>query len=216
MHSRCRRSYPAAIALIAISVFAATRADAFSSDPPDGLTGAPGEGDCTQCHSNFPLNSGPGSVVIDAPVDYVPGMTYEISVSVMQMGQMRWGFELTVLDDLDEKAGDLFSIDANTQVSPTPVVDREYIKHTSAGTMAGQLDANIFEFDWTAPSGGVGPVTFYAVGNAANNAAGSSGDYIYTTSAQVPEPTALARALSLLAGLALFMSKRRISAARAH
>src|SRR6185369_13678069 len=36
-------------------------------------------------------------------------------------------------------------------------------------------------FDWTAPSTDVGPVTFYAAGNQANNDGNTSGDFIYKT-----------------------------------
>src|SRR5262245_48894046 len=33
------------------------RAGAFSSGPPAGFTDAPGESNCTACHTSFPLNS---------------------------------------------------------------------------------------------------------------------------------------------------------------
>ncbi len=63
----------------------------FSSGPPNGVTGAPGEGACTDCHSGFPLNSGPGSLVIAGPPAFEPGITYPVTITLMQDGQSRWG-----------------------------------------------------------------------------------------------------------------------------
>ena len=37
---------------------------ASSSGPPDGRTNAPGETNCTACHTSFPLNSGAGSLAV--------------------------------------------------------------------------------------------------------------------------------------------------------
>ena len=183
---------------------------AFSGGPPDERTGAPDELTCADgCHTSFALNSGPGSVVIDAPSEYEAGMTYAIDVSVTQTGQMRWGFELTVLDAEGAGAGELAPIDANTQTSFSPNLGREYVKHTSAGTMLGQADGNTFHFEWTAPPNAVGPLTFFAAGNAANGDTTNQGDYIYTASIQVPEPTALATGLALLTALGATARIRR-------
>lgn len=44
-----------------------------------------------------------------------------------------------------------------------------------------------WEFDWTAPSAGTGPVRFYAAGNAANNDGSDNGDRIYTSNLAVAE-----------------------------
>jgi len=204
------RRYAAAVAWVAILILGPAHGLAFSSGPPDGRTGAPDELTCANgCHTSFVLNSGPGSVEIDAPSVYEPGMTYAIAVSVMQMGQMRWGFELTVLDDNGEQAGDLFSPDANTQVSAS--LGREYVKHTTVGTMAGQLDGNTFMFEWTAPEFDSGPITFYAAGNAANGDFTNQNDYIYTTSTQVPEPTGVASGLGVFYVLAHLGRLRRRS-----
>jgi len=208
MHAdRYGRTSSATIALLVVAVFGPSPAPGFSSGPPDGATGAPGEFVCTQCHTEFGLNSGPGLLTIDAPVEYEPGMTYAIAVSVTQVGQMRWGFELTVLDGEGEQGGDLLPIDANTQVSAS--LGREYIKHTSAGTMPGQTDGNTFTFAWSAPESDLDALTFYAAGNAANNDASNQGDFIYTASTPVPEPTAVARSLGLLAApLAIGWARR--------
>ena len=91
---------------------------AFSSGPPPGYTGAPLEepAACAECH--VPPDAGTGHISIDAPFTYVPGHTYPITVTHTNTDptRLRWGFELTALDDSDEKAGDLQNIDGLTQV----------------------------------------------------------------------------------------------------
>src|SRR5882672_1266990 len=86
---------------------------AFSSGPPPGYTAAPGEEPeaCAECH--VPPDAGTGHISITAPQTYVPGQTYQVTVthSNADPTRLRWGFELTVLDTSDEKAGNLQSTD---------------------------------------------------------------------------------------------------------
>ncbi|HEY2962563.1 MAG TPA: PQQ-dependent sugar dehydrogenase [Pyrinomonadaceae bacterium] len=159
---------------------------AFSSGPPAGYTGAPQEEPdaCAECH--VPPDAGTGRISITAPSTYVPGQTYPITVTHTNadLTRLRWGFELTVLDTAnDEKAGDLQNVDGLTQVlnNAGPNSVRQYIEHTSAGTFVGQQNGASWTFNWTAPATDVGPVTFYAAGNQANNDGNTSGDYIYKT-----------------------------------
>ncbi len=64
-----------------------TLAFSYSGGPPNGYTGAPGEGNCTQCHSSNALNSGNGSFSIDGPAEYVPGQTYTLTLTLQDPGQ---------------------------------------------------------------------------------------------------------------------------------
>ncbi|HEX7332149.1 MAG TPA: PQQ-dependent sugar dehydrogenase [Pyrinomonadaceae bacterium] len=159
---------------------------AFSAGPPAGYTGAPGEEPeaCAECH--VPPDAGTGRISITAPQTYVPGQTYPITVTHTNTDptRLRWGFELTVLDTAsDEKAGELQSTNGLTQIlnDAGPGSARQYIQHTAAGTFAGQQNGASWTFNWTAPPTDVGPVTFYAAGNHANNDGNTSGDYIYKT-----------------------------------
>jgi len=167
------------------------------------FTGAPQEpisGDganCTfsgaGCHESFPVDSGPGSIAIEVPASYEPGMTYAITVDVTQEDQLRWGFQITVLDALFQPAGEFASTDANTRVQTEfdLFTDRSYITHSSPpanGTAAGTPGGNSWSFQWSAPATDLGPVTFWAAGNAADNSVTSLGDYIYTTSVTIPAP----------------------------
>ncbi|MBM3242616.1 T9SS type A sorting domain-containing protein [Candidatus Poribacteria bacterium] len=153
---------------------------AFAGGPPDGYTGAPGESTCVDCHSSFPVNSGPGILSLSGvPSVYTPGSEYQITVNLSQTGQKRWGFELTVLDAGNNKAGTITVTDSTHTQKSAP--GREYIKHKSVGTYAGTPDASPgWTFNWTAPGTDIGPVRFYAAGNAANNNSATSGDFIYT------------------------------------
>jgi uncharacterized repeat protein (TIGR01451 family) len=159
---------------------------AFSSGPPAGYTGAPGEEPeaCAECH--VPADAGTGNISINAPQNYVPGQTYSITVThnnATDATRLRWGFELTALDTGDEKAGNLQSTDVFTQVldNQGPGSSRQYIEHTSLGTFVGQQHTASWTFNWTAPPTDVGTVYFYAAGNQANNDNNTSGDYIYKT-----------------------------------
>jgi uncharacterized repeat protein (TIGR01451 family) len=158
---------------------------AFSSGPPAGYTRAPGEEPeaCAECHVTS--EAGTGQISIEAPATYIPTQTYPITVrhTNIDLTRLRWGFQLTVLDGADEKAGNLQSTDAFTQVlnNAGPGNARQYIEHTAVGTFAGQQGGASWTFDWTAPATDVGIVTFYAAGNHANNDGNSSGDHIYFT-----------------------------------
>src|ERR1051325_2111429 len=163
---------------------------AFSAGPPAGYTGAPQEEPeaCAECH--VPPDAGTGRISITAPQTYIPGQTYPITVTHTNSDptRLRWGFELTVLDTSDEKAGNLQNIDGLTQIlnNQGPGGSRQYIEHTSVGTFVGQQNGASWTFNWTAPATDIGPVTFYAAGNQANNEGNTSGDFIYKTFVAVP------------------------------
>ena len=151
---------------------------AYGSGPPDGHTGAPGETSCVACHTTNPLNSGNGTFQISGPDTWLPGETYELTVTLADPGQSRWGFEATQLGQ-----GEFSEASGSLQISASGAT--QYIKHTSSGTFQGTSDGPVsWTFDWTAPTGEDLPeeVTFYAAGNAANGNFSNSGDFIYTTS----------------------------------
>ncbi|MFQ5500597.1 MAG: choice-of-anchor V domain-containing protein [Candidatus Zixiibacteriota bacterium] len=174
------------ITVVCVLLFASL-ALAYSSGAPNGYTGGPGEGNCTTCHSSFPLNSGSGSLAITAPAGYVPGDTIDITVDLAHTGQDRWGFILTALDQSGNAVGNLIITDpSRTQKSVGG--GRQYVKHTSSGTYNGVPNASPgWTFRWASPLSPSGTVLFYAAGNAANGNFSTSGDYIYTTSTSVTE-----------------------------
>ncbi len=159
---------------------------AYSFNPPNEKTDAPGENNCMQCHSGNPLNAIGGALVLTVPETYTPGEEYDIVVKLSREGQKRWGFQMTALNSKNVRAGSFTSVDPNTNTEVTN--SRQYIEHSAAGTAQGTPDMNSWMFKWKAPESDIGPITFYAAGNAANNNFGTSGDYIYTqsTSSIVP------------------------------
>lgn len=214
-----------AIAVVAmvtmqLTVIAESR---WSGGPPDGRTGAPGETTCLDCHAGGPDD---GSMVISGvPQFYTQGETYQLTVTIQDPGQGRWGFELTAIDTAGNGAGSFTITDAtNTQLSDSPDPGRDYVKHTSIGTYSGTANGPVsWQVDWTAPTDrGNNVVRFYAAGNAANNDGGSSGDNIYTalssTGPQEPVPTTNNLGLLLLLGALLlsaaYVLKHRRAAVR--
>jgi hypothetical protein len=161
-------------------VLTAAGAQGYSSGVPTGLTGAPGEGTCANCHDN--LNNGSGGVAITAPFEYALGETLEVTVDVHQMSQERWGFELTCLDGLDQPAGQFILTDpARTQLDTDGDTGRDYVMHTTTGTDEGHMHACLgWTFQWVAPTESRPQVTFYVAAVAANNGSGTNGDYVYT------------------------------------
>lgn len=157
---------------------------AFSFGPPDERTGAPNETTCATagCHAGNELNATGGSMMLTIPETYMPNEVYTIIVDLARAGQSRWGFEMTALDADGAKAGTFeLADDANTQLSTAN--DKQYVKHTIAGTAQAK-----WTVQWTAPNADIGPVTFYAAGNAADGTFGPDKDYIYTTSDESTPP----------------------------
>jgi hypothetical protein len=213
---------PFLFAVVAVGAFSLVLG--MSGGPPDGRTGGPGEGNCTQCHSSFTLNSGDGSLSITVPESYSPDDTLDITVSLSDPGQARWGFEITALDSNDQLAGELI-VTEPTRTQKSSSGGREYIKHQSVGTDAGTPDAAPgWALRWVASGGVEGTVTFYAAGNAADNSSTNSGDYIYTasesTTQQLPIPTLsewglIIFALLILTLVTIVMTRREKATVRA-
>ena len=168
----------------------------FTAGPPDEKTGAPNEGTCMTagCHAGNDLNISGGSLMLTIPETYEPGEVYTIIVNLERAGQSKWGFQMTALDADGARAGIFADDAAKTQVSETN--SKQYIKHTAAGT-AGVNDANSWEFEWTAPDTDVGPVTFYAAGNASNGNFNPIDDYVYTAQEASIPPIPVVAGVSL-------------------
>ena len=126
--------------ILAAILFLSVVAYAKVTGPEASYTGAPGDiGNCVFCHDTFhEYNLGPGSVrVNDLPEVYSPGQQYTISVTTQQGGRTTFGFQLTAIDSLGNRAGTLANLDSSAQVSSeTWIGGRQYIEHTEVGTGA--------------------------------------------------------------------------------
>src|SRR6187455_1026057 len=73
-----------------------------------GKTDSPGEGNCSGCHSNTPVNTGGGYVSISTNIPgntYQVGVTYHISVTVNEPGKLLFGVGVEALDAANANAG---------------------------------------------------------------------------------------------------------------
>jgi hypothetical protein len=162
--------------------------DASAFGPSASHTDAPGENNCTSCHADSPVNSGGGSIqVAGLPAGYTPGQSVQITVTVTQENAVIYGFQLTAVDGQGRAAG-TFSVPQQNpqqmQVISGNVSgnDRLYVEHTVDGVIPANFGSKSWTFTWNAPAVSVGPVSFFAAGNAANSDGSTSGDFIYTTS----------------------------------
>lgn len=154
----------------------------FSANPPDGKTGAPGDGLCIECHSptNPPIN---GEISVEGfPTSISPGESYLLTVvNRNTIGDaVKGGFQMTILGPTNTKAGDLKDPSSNSVV--TTFNGRQYFEHNPAQVYP---DSNVIKWtvEWTAPMMDPGTqITWYAAGNVANGNFDNTGDRIVTGS----------------------------------
>ena len=164
-------------------------------------TGAPADGGttCTACHRTFaPVNSDPrGSVAVSAK-PYIPGVMQTIQVTIKHPEAQRWGFQVTARPTTDpSKMAGTFTPNTTIRVRCQNGVDgpcqggvQEFAEHRSAVVTGPNLVGSYtYSIDWTPPATNVGDIIFYVAGNAANNNAANTGDYIYNSSATIAPAT---------------------------
>ncbi|MAG58895.1 MAG: hypothetical protein CMJ83_21625 [Planctomycetes bacterium] len=158
----------------------------FQAGPPDFMTNAPGDANCSVCHFSFPLNAGVAAGVaafeLTGPRTLldIGGSTGTFTARFTSTTRPIHGFQMTVRDSDDAAqspswAGsfDPGSFGSNVQ---TAFGNPDYANHTLNGSFQTQWNVG-----WTPPvSPPAGPLTAYACGNAANGNASSTGDYIFS------------------------------------
>ncbi len=181
---------------IAAGLMSMTSNNAEYSAGKAGSNGSPGEGTCASgsCHNSFALNSGSGSVEIavtglGAGNLYVPGQTYNVSVTVSQSGFGLFGFGLEALQASGANAG-TFSPGTESHILSANVSGNSRATMAHLDNSGFSTGSKTWSFTWTAPATPI-PVTLYGAGNAANNNGGDGGDYIYTTSLELMPAPAL-------------------------
>ncbi len=148
---------------------------AFSSNPPNANTGAPGDSNCTNCHRN-PNTSFGGAVTINGlPNEIIPGTTYKVSVvtSVSAGNPSRAGFQMVVLDDAANNAGNLTN--ASNSSTITSANNRSYFEHSPALFFNGE-DSVAWSVDWTAPNTLESDSIQIYINSVLGNGSGSSND----------------------------------------
>ena len=173
--------------------FVSTGAIMKINQAPTKRSTAPGEQSCGGCHAGN-INTGSGSVSLSLPVEYVPDSTYTFTHSLSDSGfpNPRHGFTTTSLDSLGNQAGSFTLLNSVKNSLQTDLVmgqAREYLGHRSADSTRN------WTYEWTAPSGNVGDIYFYAVSVYANRNNAISGDRVYqdtfvlSLAASYPQPS---------------------------
>lgn len=171
-----------AFALIGIS---ASVPEMLTSGAPPASTGAPQEKTCATsgCHSDKPLNNGPGNISINfnnGVLQYEPGKIYDIMVTLSQDSIKRFGFELVALKNAnDSNTGEIIITDTD-KMQIVSAMGKKYITYKYPGTNPVSDGKGQWQFKWKAPDNNEGPITFYTAGVAANNNAVQTGDDTYT------------------------------------
>lgn len=151
--------------------------------PPIAVTGAPGEGTCSDCHSGAGLNMGPGFVTLafsGSNNEYKLNKNYVITVSVFDTTKSRFGFETVSLDLNNMQAGKPVETDHDHTTRRTDdETGRIYMSNYTGSEL------NVWTYKWKSPAANIGNVIFYATGNAADWNDDLEGDNIYSTTMQV-------------------------------
>lgn len=162
------------LALIVVAFFNISSSTGVAFIQQEDRTGAPGsETNCNACHIGGNFNASLAISLLDAtnqPVlpFYTPGETYTVNVTVNHTGAAAFGTQLVGLLQNGNNAGTLATKSDNGRV--VTLRQKQYGEHNSPSS------SNVFQYSWTAPQAGQGPVTFYAAGLASNSDFTTSGD----------------------------------------
>ncbi len=153
-----------------------------NSGASTGKTGAPGESNCTECHTGSVQSGTTENLLLvgnaGGPItSYVPGQSYTVTLS-MSSSPSKKGMQVTALNSSNQAAGS-FSTITGGGVAITNGSGKTYANHTAASTLPTFPG---WAWTWTAPATNVGPVDFYVATNKANGNGNNSGDLIYLSS----------------------------------
>ena len=151
-----------------------------------GRTGAPGEGNCSDCHGGGGYT--PNALIeifengtTTPATSYQPGSTYDLKVSVSSSSgtPIAYGFQLVPLTASNVMAGSYNTLGSGVRQSTSG--SRTYLEHNAPKA------TGTFTSKWVAPALGTGTVSFYANGNCINNTGGTGGDNSIATTLVLPE-----------------------------
>lgn len=161
----------AALVLMGSVFLNRTDGHTYSNNAPANRTGAPGHQECSGCHGNIsPMISNIGFLDPTGAMEYVPGTTYDMEVTIGAPTQNIYGFSMVSWDANNSSVGTWIASGSNTNVDGSG----EYIEHQMAPSNQGSNFT--YTFQWTAPAAGTGDVTFYAGMVAGNGNGSTSGD----------------------------------------
>lgn len=162
------------------------KAVTYSGGPPNATTNAPGELNCTSCHTGT-LNSGSAlsniTLSTTAPLSALqPSTFYTFTLSFSETGRTKYGFQLCVLPGVANSGtaslGTLMATSSETFTTTTTMPSRTYLMHHLTGTSA-PLSTKSWLFTYKTPASFPASPVFYVAVNSSNSDNTSSGDLIY-------------------------------------
>lgn len=165
--------------VLAVFLFISVAALAYDDGTPGGYSGAPAVSGrtCTSCHSGS-VNTGPGTVVVQAPTVYTPGSVIPVTVSLTNMQRVdRNGYQSAVFDTGNQILGGWVLPDGDSRVISNHANQSKtgYRKNTWLTYYQTPTTAKTF--------------TIYTSGMDANGDGGKNSDYTYTRSHRVTPGT---------------------------
>ncbi|MBK7812204.1 MAG: T9SS type A sorting domain-containing protein [Saprospiraceae bacterium] len=180
----------------------------WSSNPPNGYTGAPGESTCANCHS------GGGNIngdlqILGLPGSITPGQVYTITLLINNSSSpltnaVRGGFQLVALDQNNTNVGTLSSPSTSSVLMMSS--GRNYWEHNPYKNFNGGSSLS-WTVNWEAPPVALGQmVTMYAASVLANGNGNSGGDRVEITEASgnLPGPPPLNATISNFKNISCF------------
>lgn len=174
------------LTFVAVFVLLSYQAVTYSSGPPNSHTNAPGEANCTACHTGT-LNSGTAlnNLTLTTSTSLAslqPNTSYTFTLGFSEAGKTKFGFQLCVLpagaNSGTASTGTLMATSSETFTAGTSLPSRRYLNHHSSGTSA-PTGSKTWQFTYKTPATGSPNPVFYVAVNASNNDNTSAGDLIY-------------------------------------
>lgn len=155
----------------------------FSSNPPNGRTGAPGEtATCASCHTENNPNGFDGNLSITGiPATIQPNTIYSVTVTTSNPNELasQAGFQWVALNSSNQNSG-VMSAPSNSS-TVTVHNNRIYHEHNPAQAFGTEAEVS-WTVNWNSPSAGDEDetITFYGI-SVIGDGGGNDGDYVVQT-----------------------------------
>lgn len=116
-----------------------------------------------------------------------PNTAYTVTITVSSAGINKFGYEATAEDGAGNQVGLITAFGESQTIASGN--GQGHVTHTNTGTSGN--GNKVWTFIWTAPSAGVGDITFYTAANATNSGNNTTGDIIYNDSETVSEASGI-------------------------
>ncbi|MES2560509.1 MAG: choice-of-anchor V domain-containing protein [Bacteroidota bacterium] len=155
------------------------------SAPPSAMTNAPGNSNCTSCHSSTLATSGTlwNGITLTTTVpltSLLPNTVYTLNLTFSDPSSDKYGFQLVALPSgataATASVGTLTATGLQTEVNVQ--TGRQYMSHSALGTSAPAF-TKTWTFNYTTPTAFTGGINFYVVVNSTDNDGTFGGDQIF-------------------------------------